>query len=78
GKDGGAARGDAALAADDHSVPDTSGLTDIFEEITPIEDFQGTMSLSFAEPEYADAKMTEEECKDRDATFTAPLYVKAE
>ena len=73
-----AARVDAALAADDHSVPVTSGLTDIFEEISPIEDFQGTMSLSFAEPEFADAKMTEEECKDRDATFSAPLYVKAE
>ncbi|WP_313361677.1 DNA-directed RNA polymerase subunit beta [Kocuria sp.] len=62
----------------DTSVPTTSGLSDIFEEISPIEDFQGTMSLSFAEPEFADAKMTEEECKDRDATFSAPLYVKAE
>ena len=62
----------------DTSVSTTSGLSDIFEEISPIEDFQGTMSLSFAEPEFADAKMTEEECKDRDATFSAPLYVKAE
>ena len=72
------ARVEEAQAADDHSVPVTSGLTDIFEEISPIEDFQGTMSLSFSEPEFADAKMTEEECKDRDATFAAPLYVKAE
>ncbi|CAM3700312.1 DNA-directed RNA polymerase subunit beta [Micrococcus flavus] len=72
------ARVDAAVAADDHSVSVTSGLTDIFEEISPIEDFQGTMSLSFSDPEFADAKMTEEECKDRDATYSAPLYVKAE
>ena len=56
----------------------TSGLSDIFEEISPIEDFQGTMSLSFSEPEFADPKYTMAECKDRDATFSAPLYVKAE
>ena len=67
-----------AAAAGREDVPQTSGLADILEEISPIEDFQGTMSLSFAEPEFADAKMTEEECKDRDATFSAPLYVKAE
>ena len=73
-----AARVDAALAADDHSVPVTSGLTDIFEEISPIEDFQGTMSLSFSEPEFYDPKYTMDECKDRDATYSAPLYVKAE
>ncbi|UPO75823.1 DNA-directed RNA polymerase subunit beta [Arthrobacter sp. Helios] len=56
----------------------TSGLSDIFEEISPIEDFQGTMSLSFSEPEFADPKYTMAECKDRDATYSAPLYVKAE
>ncbi|RKQ36946.1 DNA-directed RNA polymerase subunit beta [Kocuria tytonis] len=62
----------------DTSVPTTSGLSDIFEEISPIEDFQGTMSLSFSEPEFYDPKYTMDECKDRDATFSAPLYVKAE
>ena len=62
----------------DTSVPTTSGLSDIFEEISPIEDFQGTMSLSFSEPEFYDPKYTMVECKDRDATFSAPLYVKAE
>ncbi|MBG6181584.1 DNA-directed RNA polymerase subunit beta [Arthrobacter sp. CAN_A1] len=59
-------------------VASTSGLADIFEEISPIEDFQGTMSLSFSEPEFADPKYTMAECKDRDATYAAPLYVKAE
>lgn len=62
----------------DASVPRVSGLAEIFEEISPIEDFQGTMSLSFSEPEFADPKYTMEECKDRDATYSAPLYVKAE
>ncbi|MFC0581812.1 DNA-directed RNA polymerase subunit beta [Micrococcoides hystricis] len=71
-------RVEKALAEEDHSVPTTSGLADIFEEISPIEDFQETMSLSFAEPEFADPKMSKEECKERDATYSAPLYVKAE
>ncbi|GAB3517851.1 DNA-directed RNA polymerase subunit beta [Arthrobacter monumenti] len=67
-----------ALAEGRQDLPVTSGLSDIFEEISPIEDFQGTMSLSFSEPEFADPKYTMEECKDRDATYAAPLYVKAE
>ncbi|CEA08902.1 DNA-directed RNA polymerase subunit beta [Arthrobacter saudimassiliensis] len=62
----------------EQGVATTSGLADIFEEISPIEDFQGTMSLSFSEPEFADPKYTMAECKDRDATYSAPLYVKAE
>src|SRR3954469_21638108 len=32
--------------------PVKSGLQEIFEEISPIEDFQGSMSLSFSEPEF--------------------------
>ncbi|MEV7605385.1 DNA-directed RNA polymerase subunit beta [Paenarthrobacter sp. NPDC089322] len=67
-----------AVEEGDLSVATTSGLADIFEEISPIEDFQGTMSLSFSEPEFADPKYTMAECKDRDATYSAPLYVKAE
>ena len=43
-----------AVEEGDLSVATTSGLADIFEEISPIEDFQGTMSLSFSEPEFAD------------------------
>ncbi|GAA1871069.1 DNA-directed RNA polymerase subunit beta [Paeniglutamicibacter psychrophenolicus] len=62
----------------DTSVANVSGLAEIFEEISPIEDFQETMSLSFSEPEFADPKYTMAECKDRDATYAAPLYVKAE
>jgi DNA-directed RNA polymerase beta subunit len=37
-----------AEAAGDTSVPAVSGLAEIFEEISPIEDFQDTMSLSFS------------------------------
>jgi DNA-directed RNA polymerase subunit beta len=62
----------------DDSVAATSGFADIFEEISPIEDFQGTMSLSFTDPEFSDPKMPVDECKERDTTYAAPLYVKAE
>ena len=67
-----------AEATGDTSVPTVSGLAEIFEEISPIEDFQDTMSLSFSDPEFADPKYSIAECKDRDATYSAPLYVKAE
>ncbi len=67
-----------ADAIGDKGVSRTPGLAEIFEEISPIEDFQGTMSLSFSEPEFADPKYTLAECKDRDTTYSAPLYVKAE
>ncbi|MEE1620574.1 DNA-directed RNA polymerase subunit beta [Zafaria sp. Z1313] len=72
------ARVEQAVAEGIQGVADVSGLAEIFEEISPIEDFQGTMSLSFSEPEFADPKYTMAECKDRDATYAAPLYVKAE
>ncbi|MDT0189811.1 DNA-directed RNA polymerase subunit beta [Rothia terrae] len=72
------ARVEAAKETGDNSVAQISGLAEIFEEISPIEDFQGTMSLSFSDPEFADPKYTMEESKDRDATYSAPLYVKAE
>ncbi|MDN6638079.1 MAG: DNA-directed RNA polymerase subunit beta, partial [Yaniella sp.] len=62
----------------DDSVVTTSGLGEIFEEISPIEDYQGTMALSFTDPEFSDPKMGAEEAKERDASYAAPLYVKAE
>ena len=43
-----------------------SGLAEIFEEISPIEDFQQTMSLSFSEPEFYEPKYSVDECKERD------------
>ena len=55
-----------------------SGLTEIFEEISPIEDFSETMSLSFEDPVFYDPKYTVDECKEKDFTYSAPLYVSAE
>jgi DNA-directed RNA polymerase subunit beta len=59
-------------------VSSKSGLTEIFEEISPIEDFSETMSLSFENPLFYDPKYTVEECKEKDFTYSAPLYVSAE
>ena len=59
--------------------PDTpSGLDEILQEISPIEDFSGNLSLSFSEPRFEEHKATEEECRDKDMTYSAPLYVTAE
>lgn len=68
----------AAKAAGRQDVPETSGLEEIFEEISPIEDFGGSMSLSFRDHRFEPPKYTAEECKEKDFTFAAPLFVTAE
>jgi len=59
-------------------VPKQSGLEEIFEEISPIEDFQGSMSLSFRDHRFEQPKYTIAECKERDITYAAPLFLTAE
>ena len=59
-------------------VPDRSGLEEIFEEISPIEDFSGSMSLSFRDHRFEETRKTIESCKERDQTYDAPLFVTAE
>ena len=49
-----------------------------FAEISPIEDFSGSMSLSFREHRFEAPKYSIDECKERDMTYSAPLYVTAE
>ncbi|GAA4284755.1 DNA-directed RNA polymerase subunit beta [Brevibacterium daeguense] len=68
---------DATERGDD-SVATTSGLEDIFEEISPIEDFSGSMSLSFREHRFEPPKYSIDECKEKDITYSAPLFVTAE
>ncbi len=56
------------------------GLHELFEEISPIEDFTGkNLSLEFVVPPepFGKPKYDEDECRDRDATYSAPLNVKA-
>ncbi|MFT3834459.1 MAG: DNA-directed RNA polymerase subunit beta [Micropruina sp.] len=68
----------AALAEGRTDVNTKSGLEEIFEEISPIEDLSQTMSLSFRDNRFEDPKHSVEECKDRDVTYAAPLFVTAE
>jgi DNA-directed RNA polymerase subunit beta len=67
-----------AKAAGRTDVPDISGLEEIFEEISPIEDLSETMQLSFTNPYLEPEKYSIEECKERGKTYAAPLYVEAE
>ena len=54
------------------------GLKEVFEDISPIADFAGHLSLEFVDFTLCkdDIKYTIEECKERDATYAAPLKVK--
>ncbi|HEY2965809.1 MAG TPA: DNA-directed RNA polymerase subunit beta, partial [Actinomycetota bacterium] len=53
------------------------GLKEVLEEVSPIEDFTEQFQLHFGKHAFKDQKFTEEECKDKDATFSAPLFVEA-
>jgi DNA-directed RNA polymerase subunit beta len=54
------------------------GLEEILTEISPIEDFSGSMSLSFSDPRFDEVKASVEECREKDMTYGAPLFVTAE
>src|SRR5207237_5550302 len=59
-----------------------SGLADTFRDISPIEDFSGTLRLELEfDPDDEDLrpppKFSVEECKEKDMTFSAPIFVRA-
>jgi len=51
------------------------GLRELFDNFSPIEDFTGNLSLSFLDYYLGEPKHNIEECRDRDATYEAPLKV---
>ena len=53
------------------------GLKEIFEEISPIEDFTGTLALELADHRFEDPTLTIEEAKERDSNYSRPLFVTA-
>ena len=61
-----------------NTVPHVSGLDEVFQEISPIENFAQTMSLTFSDPYFEEPRHTVQECKEKDYTYSAPLYVNAE
>jgi DNA-directed RNA polymerase subunit beta len=58
------------------------GLTEIFEELSPIEDnnnpAEAKMGLEFRDPELYDPAHSPDECKMKGKSYTKPLYIKAE
>ncbi|MCB9409905.1 DNA-directed RNA polymerase subunit beta [Mycolicibacterium sp.] len=68
-------RAKAAAAGEANPV---GGLEEVLTELSPIEDFSGSMSLSFSDPRFDEVKAPVDECKDKDMTYAAPLFVTAE
>ena len=55
------------------------GLRHLLEEISPIEDFTGNrLALSFIDYEFREPHYSEQECRSRDLTYSAPLYVRTQ
>ena len=53
------------------------GLKEIFDEISPIEDFTGSLALELTDHRFGDETMSIEECKERDSNYAKPLFVTA-
>ncbi|CAN5208294.1 DNA-directed RNA polymerase subunit beta [soil metagenome] len=71
-------RAAVAQASGRQDLPSLTGLEEIFEEISPIEDLGETMQLSFTNPFLEEKKYSIDECKEKGKTYSAPLYVEAE
>ena len=55
------------------------GLRELFDELSPIQDFTGNrMDLIFGEYEFREPKASMDECRERDMTYAAPLFVDVE
>ena len=55
------------------TVPHMSGLDEVFNEISPIENFAQTMSLTFSEPYFEEPRHTVQECKEKDYTYSEQM-----
>jgi DNA-directed RNA polymerase subunit beta len=51
------------------------GIREVLSDISPIEDFGATLQLELTEPQFDPPKHSEEECRERDMTFSRPLFV---
>src|SRR5215210_2730789 len=49
-----------------------SGLRELFDSFSPIEDFTGTMSLEFLDYSMGEPKFSPDECRERDLTYEMP------
>jgi DNA-directed RNA polymerase subunit beta len=53
------------------------GIKEVLDEVSPIEDFTEQFQLYFGAHEFREQKFSEEECRDKDITFSRPLFVEA-
>ncbi len=51
------------------------GLRDTFKDISPIEDFTDMLAVEFGDHEFGEPKYSVEECKEKDMSYQAPLFV---
>lgn len=52
------------------------GLRELFDDISPIEDFSGNLSLEFLDYSFDEPKYTVDEAREHDANYSTPIYVK--
>ncbi|HOK30780.1 MAG TPA: DNA-directed RNA polymerase subunit beta [Limnochordia bacterium] len=52
------------------------GLRQMFDDVSPIQDFTGNLVLEFLDYDFGEPKYDVEECKNRDVTYSAPLRVR--
>jgi DNA-directed RNA polymerase subunit beta len=55
----------------------SEGLKEVLEEVSPIEDFTEQFQLYFGRHQFKEIKYSEDECRDKDQTYSAPLFVEA-
>src|SRR3990170_7556035 len=64
------------IQLDSYEVFKTEALRELFAEISPIQDFTGNrLEMRFTDYSFGEPKYTQEECRERDATYAAPLRV---
>ena len=52
-----------------------TGIKEVFEDLFPVENFSGTLSLEFGDYHFDEPRFSIKECKDRETTYSAPLKV---
>jgi DNA-directed RNA polymerase subunit beta len=52
-----------------------NGLRETIDDISPIEDYTGTLAVEFAEYEFGDPQFTIQECREKDLTYQVPLSI---
>ena len=55
----------------------SEGLRETIDDISPIEDYTGTLAVEFGEYEFGEPQFTIQECREKDLTYQAPLSMRS-